>query len=404
MTRTTERLTWLQIKALDEPGRYSDGGNLYVVVHPGGTKTWAFLYRWRGERTKAGHGKQIEAGGGSINDVSLKKARAWAAEGRAMLSERPSRNPVKVWQDGRKSLTPTFSKMADEFFTSKSRGWRSSIHRAQVKRMLQRDCKPLADKPVDAITTDNVVQTVEAKLKTAPVSALRLRGYIEQVLARAQALGHIDQDRRNVALWRTHLDQVLPKRPPKTHFRALPYAELPAFMTELRALRQESGLTHYVAAFALELCILTATRANETLRAQWSEIDLAQRIWTLLSHRMKSGRPHQVPLSDGAVAVLDAMQRIRVGEFVFPGIKIHQPIGPKRFGRVLRLLIERNGTTHGFRSSFRDWAGNETAFPREVCEEALAHAVGDETERSYRRSLALEKHRALLQAWDDYLR
>jgi integrase len=393
MTETTKRLTPLAIKALKAPGRYADGGNLYVSVRDSGAKHWVFLYRW--------HGKPTEAGGGSIRDVSLQQARAWAADGRAMLAERPPRNPKLVWKEGKRSTVPTFAAMAKDYFESKSQQWRSAIHKRQVKTMLQVDCKPIADKLVNEITTDDVVRTVKAKQQAAPVTAIRLRGYIEQVLSAAQALGHIDHDRRNVATWRGHLDRLLPARPLVTHYAALPYAELPAFMTRLRALREDTTNSYYLASFGLEFSILCATRSTETMKARWSEIDLTRRIWTLLPHRMKSGRQHQVPLSDGAMAVLGEMRKIRVGEFVFPR-DAHKPIGSKRFERLLEHL-KCDYTTHGMRSCFRDWAGNETQHDRATCEEALSHVVGDETERAYRRSHALEKHRQLLEAWSNYL-
>jgi integrase len=394
MTKTTERLTPWKIRALREPGRYADGGNLYAVVRPSGAKTWSLLYRW--------HGKPTEVGGGSCRDVKLATARAWAAEGRAMLHERPPRNPKVVWKaQKRASRTPTFAAMAEEYLDSKSRQWRSRKHKSQVRAVLQRNCQPIANKPVNEITASDVLQTIKAVLKRAPVTALRLRGRIEQVLAAAQALGHIDPDRRNPAVWRGHLDQLLPKRPRVEHLRTLPYAELRQFMTELRALRRDANGAYCITAYALEFAILTAARSGEVRLARWSEIDERQRLWSLPAGRMKANRPHQVPLSDGALAILKAMQAVRSSEWVFPGNGAN-PIGDKRFGRLLQRL-QRTCTSHGFRSAFRDWAGNETSFDRETCEAALAHAVGDQTERSYRRGHALEKHRALLQAWSNYL-
>jgi integrase len=394
MTKTTERLTPKTVQALKEPGRYADGGNLYAVVRPNGAKTWSFLYRWQGKST--------EAGGGSCRDVSLRQARTWAAEGRALLHERPPRNPKLVWQQRKRTAqTPTFAQMAQDYLDSKSRQWRSHEHKRQVQALLQRHCQPLANKPVNDITTADVLQTVKAVLKRAPVTALRVRGRIEQVLGAAQALGHIDPDRRNVAVWRGHMDKLLPGRPRIEHFPALPYAELPRFMVELRALRRSTDGAYCITAYALEFAILTAARSREARRARWSEIDWQQRLWSLPAERMKADRPHSVPLSEGALAILKTMRELRSGEWIFSddGAK---PIGDKRFFRLLQQL-QCAGTTHGFRSSLRDWAGNETPVARETAEAALAHAVGDETERSYRRGHALKKHRELLQAWDNYL-
>jgi integrase len=395
MAQITGRLTPWKIKTLTAPGRYADGGNLYVVVRDSGSKSFSFLYRW--------DGKPTEAGGGGCDAVSLKQARSWAAEGRGMLHESPPRNPKVVWQERKRAAqVPTFAQMAQEYVAGKARQWRSPRHRAEIAAQFQRDCKLIADKPVDAITTADVVRTIRALEQRAPVMATRLRGRIEQVLAAAQVLGHIDSDKRNPAAGRGHLSQVLSKPPPITHFRALPYCELPAVVAALRALRRDAPGAYCLPAYALEFLILTATRSGEARGARWDEIDLSERLWSLPAKRMKAHRPHQVPPSDGAMAILDVMRELRSGDLVFPGRNLHKPPSDKAFERLLRRL-QCDCTAHGFRSSFRDWAGNETAFDRDTCEAALAHLVGTETERAYRRAHPLEKHRALLQAWDRYL-
>lgn len=394
MAQTMNRLTPWQVQALTKVGRHADGGNLFLVVRPSGARSWVFLFRW--------HGKPTEAGGGPCSSVSLKQARAWAAEGRAMLHENPPRNPKVVWKQLREATqVPTFAQMAEQYLDGKPRQWRSRRHRAQVHALLHRDCKPIANRPVNEIDTGDVLLVLKAVLKRAPSLAARLRGCVEQVLAAAQALGHIDPNQRNPASWRGHLDQLLPARFPAEHYPALPYSELPDFMAELRAQRRTVDGAYCLEAFALEFSILCAARPGEACGARWSEIDLPQRLWTVPAARMKSHRPHQVPLSDGAVEVLSALQGLRCSEFVFSADG-RKPIVTKRFERLLQRL-QRPCTAHGFRSAFRDWAGNETSHSREVCEAALAHIVGNETERAYRRSRPLAKHRALLQAWDNYL-
>jgi integrase len=393
MAKTTERLTPWKIKALSEPGRHADGGNLYCLVRESGAKSWVFLYRWKGKPT--------EAGGGSINAVSLKQARAWAAEGRAMLAERPARNPQAVWKQ-QAGTVPTFAALAADYIEYKSREWRSPAWTKMVTTWLTTACDHLDDKPVSEITTADIVQTLRPLYQSAPTSAGRLRGHIEHILAGAQVLGHIVPDKRNVATWRHHLAKVLPKQRPVQHRPSLGYAEMPAFMTKLRTQRRDRDGRYFVAAYALEFLILTAARPGEVQGARWSEINEKQRLWSIPATRMKANRSHQVPLTDSALAILKVMRELRLGDLVFPGIDEHRPTSRKRLVRLLSRL-EVAGTPHGFRSSFRDWAGDATNFPREIAEVALAHAVGDATERSYRRSHPLLKHRQLLEQWEAYL-
>jgi integrase len=200
----------------------------------------------------------------------------------------------------------------------------------------------------------------------------------------------------NPARWRGHLDALLPKRLKLTrgHHKAMPFDDVPAFTAELRDM---AG----VAPAALEFAILTAGRSGEVLGARWSEIDLDVGLWTVPADRMKGGREHRVPLSDRTAAILKSMLPLRSSEFVFPGAKEGRPLSVMALEMVLRRA-KIDGTVHGFRSSFRDWTGERTAFPRELAEAALAHLVGDEVERAYRRGDALEKRRALMEAWASF--
>jgi integrase len=248
---------------------------------------------------------------------------------------------------------------------------------------------------VDAIWTEDVLAALKPLWLTKPETASRLRGRIERVLSAAKAKGL--RTGENPAAWRGHLDNILPKRSQlsRGHHAAMPYADLPAFMTRLR--EREA-----IAACCLEFLILTAARSGEALGVRWSEIDEATKVWGIPKERMKASREHRVPLTDRALAILDEMKGARVSEFVFPGQKAGSPLSVM----ALEMILRRMGvdvTTHGFRSTFRDWAGNETSFPREICEHALAHSVGDKAEQSYRRSDALEKRRALMSAWAGYI-
>jgi len=198
-------------------------------------------------------------------------------------------------------------------------------------------------------------------------------------------------------MWRGNLENVLPKPRKLTrgHLPAMPYRDVPAFVDRLRG-------HEALAARALEFLIFTAARSGEVLNAQWQEIDLVGRVWTVPAHRMKARREHRVPLSGSAMAVLEPLQKARVSEFVFPGQKSDRPLSNMALAMLLRRMKIENATPHGFRSSFRDWAGDETAFPREIAEGCLAHVIGNSTERAYRRGDALEKRRALLEAWQNY--
>jgi integrase len=244
---------------------------------------------------------------------------------------------------------------------------------------------------VNMIDTAEVLRVLKPVWQKIPETASRLRGRIERVLDAAQARGL--RSGENPARWRGHLDTLLPPRQKLTrgHHAAMPYHELPAFVARLRA---RDG----VSARALEFVILTAARSGEVLGLQWSEIDLDRKVWTVPATRIKAGREHRVPLSPRAVEILEAMRAVRVSDYVFPGYRAGRPLGDMAL-HLVRERMEIPYTVHGFRSTFRDWCGETTNFPREVAEAALAHVVGDETERAYRRGDALEKRRKLMDAW-----
>ena len=261
---------------------------------------------------------------------------------------------------------------------------------------LTRYCAPIWSVSVERVDTEAVLLVLKPLWTRAPETASRLRGRIEAVLDAAKALGLIDRNEANPARWRGHLDKLLPKRAKLTrgHHAAMPYREVPAFISTLR----ERPAT---AARALELCILTAARSSEALSARWDEIDLDARIWTVPAARTKAAREHRVPLSDRAVTVLREMAAAGHAEFVFPGRQSGHPLSGMAFEMLLRRM-KSPYTAHGFRSSFRDWAGNETGFPRELAEHALAHVIGDKAEQAYRRGDALERRRELMDAWARY--
>lgn len=273
-----------------------------------------------------------------------------------------------------------------------SAGFRNGKHKAQWKSTLETYAAPLRAKPVDTIAPDDVRVFLKPIWTTKAETASRVRGRIEKVLDAAKAKGF--RDGENPARWRGHLDHLLP-RPSKLargHHAAMPYEDVAAFIAKLRKREATSAL-------ALELCILTAARSGEILGMRWSEIDLDKKIWTVPANRMKAGREHRVPLASRSVLILRQLEKLKTGEFVFPGQARNKPLSNMAMEMVLRRMKIHNATVHGFRSSFRDWAGNITNFPREVTETALAHVIGDKAEQAYRRGDALEKRRKLMAAW-----
>jgi integrase len=328
---------------------------------------------------------------GSASVVPLADAREKAAAACRKLAQ--GLNPIEDRK--RDKGIPTFGAMADIVREGLSAGFRNEKHKAQWKSTLTTYGAPLRSKPVDTITIDDVLAVLKPIWMQIPETASRVRGRIEKVLDAAKAKGF--REGENPARWRGHLDHLLPKpsKLERGHHAAMPYEDVAAFVGELRKRRA-------TAALALEFCILTAARSGEVLGARWSEIDLDKKIWTIPAIRMKAGREHRVPLSNRAVAILKKLRDHDCGEFVFPGQKPKKPLSNMAMEMVLRRMKIENATVHGFRSSFRDWAGNITSFPREVTETALAHVIGDKAEQAYRRSDALEKRRALMDAWASY--
>jgi integrase len=325
------------------------------------------------------------------NGVSLAEARKLAAAARNEVGN--GRDPIEARDTGRRASQgrKAFGECALALIAAKQSEWRNAKHRQQWRVTLETYCAPIWAMPVDEVDTEAVLGVLRPVWQRAPETASRLRGRIEAVLDAARAQGL--RQGENPARWRGHLDKLLPRRQnlSRGHFAAMPYAEVAAFMAALRGLEG-------MAALALEFTILTAARSGEVLGARWNEIDLAAKTWTIPESRMKAGRVHRVPLPSRALAILARLAEARTGEHVFPGQRPGKPLSPASLKMVLRR-IGVDVTIHGFRSSFRDWAGNETYFPRELAEAALAHVIGDKAEQAYRRSDALEKRRELMEAW-----
>jgi integrase len=394
MARAIGRLTALKVEKEKKPGLYADGGGLYLRVTPEGARNWVLRYmldrrpRWMGLGPLALYGLQ-EARGKALD------ARRKRHEGIDPIDARRAER-ARQRLDAAKAIT--FKQCAEACINAHRVGWRSGKHASQWAATLSTYAYPIIGTlPVQAVDTGLVLKVLEPIWTEKPETASRLRGRIEDILDFAKARGY--RDGGNPALWKGHLSSLLPPRSKVRqvqHHAALPYAELPAF---LASLREQGG----IAPRALEFLILTAGRTAEVIGARWDEIDLLDKTWTVPAARMKAHRVHRVPLSARALAILDEMRSAHDGNngdaFVFPGGKVGKPLSNMAFWRLLRLLGRGDLTAHGFRSSFRDWAGDRTAFARDVVEAALAHAIENKTEAAYRRSDALEKRRKLLAAW-----
>jgi integrase len=392
MTRTIGRLKALRLDRLTKPGLHADGGGLCLQITSAAARSWVYRFMLAG-RARA-------MGLGSFPDVSLAEARERAAECRRLRAN--GIDPIEA-RDGDRAKARTgaaqsitFKECAERYIESHKAGWRNPKHAAQWTATLASYAHPaFGGLPVQSIDTGLVLKALEPIWSTKTETATRVRGRIESVLDWATARGY--RRGENPARWRGHLDNLLPKRSKVAaveHHAALRYAEVGAFMS---ALRDQPG----VGAKALELVILTAARTGEAIGAQWSEIDLDAAVWTVPGERMKAGREHRVPLSKPAVAILRKMQGASK-EFVFPGGKRGRALSNMALTAVLKRMGRDDLTVHGFRSSFRDWAAEQTNFPREIAEAALAHTLKDKVEAAYRRGDAIEKRKKLMTAWAEF--
>jgi integrase len=392
MARERNRLTALRVKSLKEPGRYADGGGLYLYVGRNNARVWVFRYRDR--RTS----KHRDRGLGPVADVPLEKARERAAACRALLLD--GVDPIEASRSHRVTARleharrMTFEECASAFIKANQAAWRNEKHREQWTNSLATHAALLMPLPVAEIDTTLVMKALEAIWTTKTETATRVRGRVENILDWAKVRGL--RAGENPARWRGHLDKLLPK-PTKLkaveHHPALPYTDMPAFIVDLRK-RQGTS------ARALELQILTAARPGEIVGARWDEFDLDAKLWTIPAPRMKANREHRVPLSEPAVTLLSALPK--KGEFVFAGAK---PKTSLSIAAPLELVKElRAGyVPHGFRSTFRDWAADRTSFPRDVAEAALAHTLKDKAEAAYRRSDLFDKRRKLMSEWAKFV-
>ncbi|NKE75025.1 site-specific integrase [Ochrobactrum sp. MC-1LL] len=375
------KLSETRIRTLTKPGVYSDGDGLFLRVFKGGSKSWIFIYKRKGVRTELGLGGY----GQGTAPVSLALAREKAEAIRQRLARGEELDSKK-----------TFLDIMDDVLDVKQASFRNEKHKAQWSMTLTKYAEPLHKKPIADITRDDVLEVLKPIWTTIPETADRTRQRIAAVIDHAKARGLYVGD--NPADWRGGLKELLPARQKLTrgHHAAVGYKALPDVIAKLRQ-------SVAVSARAVEFLALTAARSNEARSATWDEFDFENKLWTIPASRMKAARDHEVPLSDRAIEILNAQKQRAMSNLVFEGEKGGKPISDTAMVKVFRAAGAGDATLHGLRSSFRDWAGDETDYPRDVAEAALAHVVRDKTEAAYRRGSALEKRRAMMTDWSDYL-
>ncbi|MEQ9445413.1 MAG: integrase arm-type DNA-binding domain-containing protein, partial [Rhodospirillaceae bacterium] len=395
MVRKIGRLTTLTVSRTKEKGLYADGGGLYLQVSSAGTKSWIYRYRMNGRKTPR------DMGLGALSTVTLAEARDKARSVRNMVLD--GVDPIENKRSERQASALktasaiTFSDCADKYIAAHQAGWRNAKHASQWATTLKTYAYPaFGDLAVGSIDTALVLKAIEPIWATKTETASRVRGRIETILDWATAREY--RSGENPARWRGHLDKLLPARKKVQkvkHHEALPYAEVGKFIQNLHE-------QHSTAAKALEWLILTATRTGETIGARWAEIDFEAKTWTIPAERMKSGKEHRVPLSSQAIKIAKKLNEGKKSDFVFPGGKAKQPLSNNSLLALLNRMDRSDLTAHGFRSTFRDWAAEQTNYAREVAEMALAHTVSDKVEAAYRRGDLFNKRERLMTEWARY--
>jgi integrase len=391
--RQINKLTATKVASLSKPGLYADGLGLYLQISQYGTKAWLFRFMRDGQARKMGLGP--------VHTVTLAMAREKATEARRKLLD--DIDPIEQRKETRQAIrleaakALTFKECAEKYIDAHKSGWKNAKHSAQWHATLDTYVHPIfGSLSVAAVDVGLVLKALEPIWNTKPETASRVRGRIESVLDWATARKYRSGD--NPARWRGHLDHLLPARSKVAkvqHHSALPYIEICEFMDQVRGLEGVSPR-------ALEFAILTATRTGEVIGAKWSEVDLKSGMWIIPGDRMKAGKEHRVPLSSRAIELLKALPREKGSEFIFIGDKPGKALSNMALLMTLRRMGRDDLTTHGFRSTFRDWAAEQTAYPNEMVEMALAHTIGDKTEAAYRRGDMVEKRARLMEDWATY--
>jgi len=377
------------------PGKHPDGDGLYCLVTLTGGRSWALRYQRQGR--ERWHGL------GPCHTFKPEEARQRARKAKQLLFD--GIDPIDARKEQRTARaleaakTITFADAAKQYFDQHQDSWSSVKHAHQFWRSLEQYAFPVVGKlPVASIDTGLILKIIEPIWKDQYQTASRVRGRVASVLDWATVRGYRAGD--NPARWRGHLSEALPAKGDFTkveHHAALPYADVPAFVTQL-------SLHQGIPPRAMEFLILAAARTSEVLSARWSEFDFGKRIWTIPPDRMKARKEHRVPLSDRMIKILKALPREAGADgIIFISSKAGAPLAKNTLSKLVSKMMGIDTTVHGFRSSFRTWAAESTAFPREVIEAALAHATGNAVELAYQRSDVLEKRRQLMEKWSAFV-
>lgn len=393
MPKKAAGLTARHVQTLKDTGLHADGGGLYLQVAASGSKSWIYRYQLNGRRR--------DMGLGSVDVFSLTEAREKASAARRLVAEGIDPIDHRAAQQAATAAAAakasTFKQAAEAFIDAKRSGWKNAKHASQWSTTLETYVYPtIGHLAVGAIDTALVCKVLDPIWRTKTETASRVRGRIEAILDHAKVRGQ--RDGENPARWHGHLELTYPAKgevAPVKHHTALPYSDMPTFWPKLQV---QDGL----GARALELTILTAVRSGESLGARWPEFDLDVRLWRIPAERMKGGIEHVVPLSDPAIALLRKLAAVRLGDLVFPGQVTDLPLSNMVMNMTLRRM-KVDVTPHGFRSTFRTWVGEQTSFPAEVAEVALAHVQDDKVIAAYLRADFMKKRRAMMAAWAAFI-
>lgn len=382
------KLTQQFVRSVQEPGSYQDGRGLFLKLTTKGYKYWILRFQLDGDR------RDLILG--SFPAMTLKEARLDADLHRGDIARginpMEQRQQTKKSQRQQKPKETSFLVQAARYIETHEPSW-TERHAKQWRQSLAKHVYPIiGTKCVSEISTEDILEVLNPIWMRHPTTARRVRNRIELVLDASKALEL--RSGENPARWRGHLDKLLPKQKVKTNpFPAMPVTEIPNFMRSLDAVEGTP-------ARALAVLILTHLRSNEARGARWSEFDFNNRVWNIPAERMKGKRPHRVPLTDELIEEIMQQKGLHP-ELVFPGVRGKSVLAGNALGRVMATLGVTNYVPHGFRSSFRTWAAEETNFPREVCEMALAHQLDSKVEAAYYRGDQLGKRRELAQLWCD---
>lgn len=393
MTRGIHKLKARTVETASKTGLYGDGGGLYLQITKAGVKSWLFRFMLNGKA----HGMGL----GPLHTISLAEARSKAHKCRAMLLE--GIDPLDAKKKNREALlleqskVKTFEQCAIAYIDAHKAGWKNVKHQDQWTNTLKTYAYPtIGYLPVAAVDVALVKQILDPIWAAKTETASRIRGRIESILDWATVHGYRIGD--NPARWRGHLDKLLPRQSKVTkvrHHPALPYSEIAEF---IKTLKKESG----VVPAAMEFLIYCASRTGEVVNASWEEFDLDAGIWTIPSERMKADKPHRIPLSEPALAIVNRMKPISRGKYVFPGRQANSPLSNMALLQLLRRMGRTDLTSHGFRSTFRDWTAECTNHPREIAESALAHTLESKVEAAYLRGDLFEKRARLMADWASF--